>query len=282
MKEISRGIWEKGKKGKGEKGKGKRVKGKRKMVFYPKPGTIKELACEFGFDIATYSIIGTVVALAGGSLAFATNGTTVALTQGVVTLALILAAPYVLFDPVRILFMAVNDIICWARGKEQPLYILRYIAMFVIQAIAAIIAALITWIYVPYGSPVYLGLTRVPGTVSDVRAFFALATSSCILSIMWLVASENSTPLYRYGLKKLRSRYEAATQTEGTDARKNYHPGIGQLHLSVATMMRALVVSAITVAVTYATQPVAGYTTNPMLWLGWVLFFLKVIYLTPS
>lgn len=241
------------------------------MVFYPKPGTIKELVCEFGFDVAAAAIIGTVVAVTGGSLAFAVNGTAVALAQGAVTLALMLVAPYVLFDPVRVLFMVVNDIICWARGKERPLYILRYIVTLIIQLVAAIVAALITWIYVPSGGPIHLGLTRVPAAVDDVRAFFALTVSSCFLFIMWLVVSENSTPLYRYGMKKLRIRYEEATKEESKDARKNFHPGIGQLHLSVATGMRALVVAAITIAITYATQPIAGYTTNPMMWLGYAI-----------
>ena len=51
------------------------------MVYFPKPGLIKEQGSELFGSMLYYFVGATVVAVSGGSLAFATNGTATALAN---------------------------------------------------------------------------------------------------------------------------------------------------------------------------------------------------------
>lgn len=244
------------------------------MVFFPKPGLIKELGCELVGSLIVYAVIGTTVAMTGGSRAFVANGTAVALSQGFIILFIMALLPFIHYNPVYTMYMILNDLICWFRGLEGGIYILRYFLTFLMQIVAAILAALITWIYTETrGGPIHLGQPRTVADANGYHAFFALAFSSGFVGMAWLVASENATALYRYGMHwlKLSFRQQHPNGGKANTAQKNLHPGKGQMHLFIASFVRAAIVAAITVGVTYMTQPIAGYSTNPVIWLGYAI-----------
>jgi len=241
------------------------------MVFFPKPGLVKELGSEFVGSTLYYFAASTVVAVTGGSVAFSTNGTAVAVTQGAAVLFLTVLLPFVLYNPVYVMYMVFNDLICWIRGKEGPIYILRYFLTLLIQLGASVVAALLTWIYVPAGDPFDLGITRTPAGTSNLRAFFALAVASFFAGLVWIVVSENMTALYSYGMAQLRAAAEAKKSGKARDARKNMLPNKGQSHLALASFIRGIVMFAVIIIVTFFIQPVVGYCINPTQYLGYAI-----------
>ncbi len=246
------------------------------MVFFPKPGLLKEWGSELAGSILFFFVVATTVANSGGSLAFAVNAPIVAIAHAGAFLFIMAMLPYIHINPLRTLNMIANDVICWVRGSEGPIYILRYLMTFLLQILGAIIAALLTWIYLPSGGPIHLGLTRVPAGVSDGSAFWGLAVSATAVNLVWLVVSENVTPLYKYGMGQLReaARLKALKKpkvTEEGDARKNILPDKGQIHLFMASIFRAFVMFGVILGVTALTQPIAGYTTNPAFYLGYAI-----------
>ena len=242
------------------------------MVYFPKPGLFKEWGGELLGSFLIAVVTSTVVAVTGGSLAFAVNANQVAITHGFVVLCVMGLLPYVHGNPMITMYMIFNDLICWAKGKEGPLYIFRYLGHLVLQVIGTILASLVTGIYVSWGGPVHLGLTRIPAGIDDGRAFFAIAASSFLVGIVWIIVAENVTPLYNYGMRKLKASYakENPKKNAGT-ARKNIYAGQGQGAIFMASLFRAFIVAAITFGITYMTQPIAGYTVNPAHWLGYAI-----------
>lgn len=235
------------------------------MVFYPKPGIIKEYGCELLACVIFYYVPSIVVAHTGGSLAFTINAALVGMSVGFLLLAFLSAWPYVHLFPQITLGMATNDLICWWRGKESGFYVLRNLGHLLIQIIAGFVAALLSWITASRSGPIFLGLPQV--AISDwgeALGFMIIITA--IFQIIWFWASEMATPVFSFGIRSLK----ADKQGDRT-AQKNTHPGEGQIAIVLASLFRGFVIGLAAVVLTIAAQVVVGWSFNPALFLGYAV-----------
>jgi hypothetical protein len=240
------------------------------MVYYPKPGIIKEYVCELLADTTIYYVVAIIVAHTGGSLAFMVNLGVVGMAFGFILLTFLTAWPYIHVFPQVTLGMAVNDLICWYRGKESLLYVLRNVGHLVAQLVAALLAALFAWITAEYGAPIRLGMPLVVTTsIGEAIAYATIV--SLIFTLIWFWASEMATPIYSHAIGSIKMSKAMNTGKMDNTAQKNSYAAYGQIALVLGSLFRGFVIGMALVVLTFASQPIIGWAFNPMIYLGFAI-----------
>lgn len=244
------------------------------MVYFPKPGLLTEWGYELVGCLIFYYITATAVAHTGGSLAFAANGAVVALAVGFGLLAIIATFSSVHLFPHVTLGMWTHDLIKWTmmhpERREGFWYTFRYIGHLIIQVVAAILAALLTWASSSESAPIFLGIPQVVTTNNGVALGLAIVVSF-FFEIVWMWATEVASPAYLFGMNELTNKREMRHPQAPRDGKTLLWIGQGQLSLRLCDLFRGFTIGLANAVFTIITQPVVGWILNPTLYLGYAI-----------